>query len=158
MGAIRVRIAKMLIRTQPRAIIKLKGTRRMPAPTGELPWTVWRRWGMSIMIMLYGMPERNERIKVPIHALLERKRQGKMGSGRQLSLETMRSFTKNKKPSTPEHTKSAMAALECHENSLGASSRTVTRSKVAPRRKNAPQRSSRARDTFEILCRKLGAT
>lgn len=52
MGDMRVRIAKTLIRMQPRAIMKLKGMRRMPAPRGEMPLTVWRRWGMSIMMML----------------------------------------------------------------------------------------------------------
>lgn len=52
MGAMRVRIAKTLIRMQPSAIMKLKGTRWMPAPRGEMPLTVWRQWRMSIMMML----------------------------------------------------------------------------------------------------------
>lgn len=158
MGAMRVRIAKTLIRMQPRAIMKLKGTKRMPAPREEMPLTIWRRWGMSIIMMLYGMPERRERIKVPIHALLKRKRQGKTGSGRQLSPVTMRSLTRKNKPSSPDSTKSTIAVLECHENSLGASRRTVTRSNVDPRRSSAPDRSSLASDAFAIFCLKVGAT
>lgn len=103
------------------------------------------------------MAERRARIKVPIQTRLKRKRQGKMGSGRQLSLVTMRSFRRKSRPSTPDSTKSTIAVLECHENSLGASRRTVTRSNVAPRRSTAPDRSSLARDAFEIFCLKVGA-
>ena len=52
MGGMRVRMAKTLIKMHPSAIMKLKGTRRTPAPRGEMPLTVWRRCGMSMMMML----------------------------------------------------------------------------------------------------------
>ena len=70
----------------------------------------------------------------------------------------MRLFLRNSKSSTPDSTKNAIAVIEYHENWLAASRRTVTRSNVAPRRSNAPDRSSLANDALEIFCLKVGAT
>ena len=126
-------------------------------------------------IILYGMPDRSESLKyfvknlllllvsqtyskVPIQARLNKKRHGNIGSGRHSSLVTIRSLTKKRNQSTADTTNSEIAVPDFQANWFEASKRTVTRSRVAPKSKKAPDRSSLDKDRRDIFCRRVGAT
>ena len=91
--------------------------------------------------------------KMPIQARLKRNRHGKIGSARQRSLVKIRSLIRKRIQSTADTTNSDTATDDPHAKLVDASSRTVTKSIVAPTSRNAPDRSSLDKDWRHSRCR-----
>lgn len=60
MGLIRAFAATIFTKTVANEIKKLKGNKRTAAPSGDVPYTAWKRCGMVTTTVLYGMPENRE--------------------------------------------------------------------------------------------------
>lgn len=88
---------------------------------------------------------------------MKKNRHGNTGSGRRLSLLTMRSLMRNNIHSTTDTTSNEIDVPDFQANEVPASKRTVTSSNVAPNRKKAPNPSNLAKEVEENFCRSVGA-